>query len=74
MSVLLRRDERLFLALVLASVALIAAIVGGNLLDVLYPSSPSGPKIDVGKVLKGIEKAGLEPKEARYYEVLGEGE
>lgn len=71
MKLTLKRDEIVFIAVILVSLSLIAVIVGGNISNVINPLSASGSRIDVKKVLKGIEKADLKPKEAKYYEVIG---
>ncbi len=66
-----REGNRLFLVMIAVTLIVIFATVGLNLRDTLVPPS-YGPKIDVRKVLKKIEDAGLEPREAMYYRVVEE--
>lgn len=65
------RESRLFFAIIAVTFVLIIATVGLNLKDVLTPPT-YGPRIDVKKVLRKIEEAGLEPREAMYYRVVEE--
>ncbi len=66
-----KRSGRLFSLLIAVTLALILATVGLNLKDALIPPS-YGPRIDVKGVLRKIEEAGLEPREAMYYRVVEE--
>lgn len=55
--------------MIVLTLALIFATVGLNLKNVLIPPS-YGPAIDVKGVLRKIEEAGLEPREAMYYRIV----
>ncbi len=66
----LKRDDLIFVAVLLLAVCLVGFIISGNIYDSLYPPLFSGPVIDVEQVLKRIDKSGLKPVEARYYRVI----
>lgn len=63
--------NKLFIVMIAVTLIVIFATVGINLRDTSIPPS-YGPKIDVRRVLKKIEEAGLEPREAMYYRVVEE--
>ncbi len=66
----LKRDDLIFVAVLVLAVCLVGFIIGNNLYDSLYPPLFTGPEIDVEQVLKQIDAAGLKPTEARHYRVI----
>lgn len=62
-------QSRLLAAMIAVTLVFIFATVGISLRDVLVPPS-YGPRIDVKRVMRKIEEAGLEPREAMYYRVI----
>ncbi|MFQ6116139.1 MAG: hypothetical protein ACE5NG_18920 [bacterium] len=69
-----KKNEAIFIAVIVAALLLVVAIVANNISNAINPPRASGPRIDVKKVMKEIKKAGLEPREAKYYEIIKRGE
>ena len=66
----LRRSDIAPLVLLCVTWLLIVMTWGVNLLP---REQPHVPQVDVAKIKRAIQEAGLEPREARYYRVLPEG-
>ena len=65
-----RKIDKTFLVMLAVTIALVAAVFYNNSMNALHPERSGGPRIDVGRVVERIEKAGLEPREAMYYRVM----
>lgn len=65
-----KRDDLLFIVVLVLASCLVGLIVTGNIYDSLYPPLFTGPEINVEEVLRKIDDAGLTPTEARYYRVI----
>jgi hypothetical protein len=67
---LAKRNDLIFIVLLVLGVCLVGGILANNIYDSIYPPLFTGPVIDVKQVLKRIEQSGLTPTEARYYRVI----
>lgn len=65
-----RRSDRSFVAMIVVTIAIIGAVFASNSRNALHPELHTAPRINVKKVVEKIEKAGLTPREAKYYRVL----
>lgn len=62
------KNITIFLIIFLTFFALL--IIGKNIYDAFVPQDLGIPKINVEDIKKKIKDAGLEPKEALYYEII----
>jgi hypothetical protein len=65
-----RRVDRSFVVMMVVTVAIIGAVFASNSRIALHPELQTAPRINVKRVVERIEKAGLTPREAKYYKVL----
>jgi hypothetical protein len=65
-----KRNDLIFITVLVLAVCLVGLILVNNIYDSLYPPLFSGPVIDVAQVLERIDDAGLTPTEAKYYRVI----
>ncbi|TET44582.1 hypothetical protein E3J62_09900 [candidate division TA06 bacterium] len=65
-----RKSDRTFVAMIVVTVAIIGAVFASNSRNALHPELQTVPRINVKRVVERIEKAGLTPREAKYYKVL----
>ncbi|MFQ5906288.1 MAG: hypothetical protein ACE5JA_06920 [bacterium] len=59
-----------FIVMMIVTVLLVGAVFVSNSRNALHPELQAVPRINVKKVLARIEKAGLEPREAKYYKAI----
>ncbi|KPJ48588.1 hypothetical protein AMJ40_07240 [candidate division TA06 bacterium DG_26] len=65
-----RRSDRSFVSMIVVTIVIIGAVFFSNSRIALHPELQTVSRIDVKRVKERIEKAGLTPREAKYYRVL----
>lgn len=68
----MKRKDRLAIILSIILLALFAIEISGNIKNdiAIRKKTQNGLARPVTEILAGLEKAGLEPREAKYYEVI----
>jgi len=64
------KSDRPFVVMMVVTVLLVGMVFVTNSRNALHPELQTAPRINVKKVLARIEKAGLEPLEAKYYKAI----
>ncbi len=65
-----KKEDIIFIGVILLALGLIGSITLENFRALSRPAQAPLPNIDVKKVMGRIEEAGLEPKEAKFYTVI----
>jgi len=65
-----RAKDKAFLAMLAVTILMVAAVFFTNSRNALHPELRGAPRVDVKRVLERIDRAGLEPQEAKYYRVI----
>lgn len=63
--------DRLLIIVSIVLVSLFAIEIAGNIKEaVMRGTTENGISLSTAEILAGLEKAGLEPREAKYYQVI----
>lgn len=67
----MKKKDRVVIVISIIVVALFAIEIAGNIKEALIrESTENGFSRSMPEILAGLEKANLEPREAKYYEVM----